>query len=67
MEMCLHPSTREHPQVNTWKEGKGREGREGKEGRLGTRRWPEMLSQQIPQLTLQGALEPGWPFIRVLN
>ena len=31
MEMCLHPSTREHPQVNTWKgrEGKGREGREG--------------------------------------
>ena len=28
MEMCLHPSTREHPQVNTWKgrEGKGREG-----------------------------------------
>lgn len=28
MEMCFHPSTREHPQVNT---GKGREG--GKEGR----------------------------------
>ena len=32
MEMCLCPSTREHPQVNTWKgrEGKGREG--GKTG-----------------------------------
>ena len=34
MEMCFHPSTREHPQVNTWKgwEGKGMEGK-GREGK----------------------------------
>lgn len=42
-------------------------GREGKKARLGRRRWAVMLSQQTLQLTLQGALKPGWPFRRVPN